>query len=544
MPASKTNDLLCQYLREAMDATESAQGEICLKSGESTEGIQVSGEGSCVVAPEILIADCLQCSMFLKDNGREPVLNSVDNKAACARLNGDVESCLVIPLSYQGHQFGLMALAAGRPNHYKTAHLDLCRLIAGELTYQLKRNEFREAIRARLGKDAILIGRSYALRQVDEFIERASSAGLPVLITGEFGSERKQVAYAMHACGRRDYPFVEVKCARLDLTTVEQTLCAQLKRADGATIFFDGIDEMEYDVQCLLGDVLEREVGASILGGARRESVRVRLVASAVGATDDEPRGPLLDKFDYLIVEVAPLRERREDIKPLVDYFLSKYSDRPSRSFSAEASQVLAAYDWPKNVYELERVVARLAILSDDNVIGLKDVWRHAPGLATGSGESASQPLAEHRRHTAVTLKRAGVISHLDLPVLQLVDELIKGDSSEANKLHRGLQTALKYVAANHHETITLPELARHAGVSTSHLAYLFKKSLGVNFKLFLAILRIEEAKQLLVEKPHMPVTEISFQVGFGDLRHFERTFKRLVGRPPREYRQAALEPV
>jgi len=544
MPASKTNDLLCRYLRELMDATESTQGEICLKVGEVTGGVRVIDEGSCAASPEILIGDCVQCAMFLRHNRLEPlVINSLNDSAACARMIRKTESCLLFPMRYQCQQVGLIVLATGRPGHYKTAHVDLCRLIGSELTYQLKRNEFGEAIEAALGKDAMLIGRSNALRQVDEFIEKASSAGLPVLITGEFGSERKQVAYAMHACGRRDYPFIEVKCARLDSITVEQTLCAQLKRSDGATIFFDGIDEMGYELQCVLADVLERETVVSTSSRSRPEPIRVRLVASAVRAVDSERGGPLLDKFDYLIVEVAPLRERREDIKPLADYYLSKYSERPDRSFSTAASQALEAYDWPKNVYELERVVARLAILSGDRVIGLEDICKHAPGLANGSDETPSLPAppAPQTRPPAIRSKRPGVISQVSMRLMHLADELIKGESTEACKLHPGLQTALKYIAENLHEAIPLPQLARHAGVSTSHLAYLFKKSLGVNFKLFLAILRIEEAKQLLVAKPHMPVTEISFQVGFGDLRHFERTFKRLVGRPPREYRHAAL---
>src|SRR6185503_6685703 len=402
-------------------------------------------------------------------------INSLKDSAACARMSRKTESSLLFPLRYQCHPVGLIALAAGRPGHYSTAHVDLCRLIGSELTYQLKRNEFGEAIEAALGKDALLIGRSHALRQVDEFIEKASSAGLPVLITGEFGSEKKQVAYAMHACGRRDYPFVEVKCARLDSITVEQMLCAQLKRSDGATIFFDGIDEMKYELQCLLADVLEREAGVSASGSSRPEPTRVRLVASAARPVDGECRGPLLDKFDYLVVEVAPLRERREDIKPLVDHYLSKYSDRPDRSLSTEASHALEAYHWPKNVYELERVVARLAILSDDRVIGLEDVCKHAPGLANGSDETPRpvSPGGQHPRPTANRLKRPGVISQVNMRVMHLADELIDGELTEADKLHPGLRTALKYIADNLHDAISLSELSRHAGVSTSHLAYL-----------------------------------------------------------------------
>ena len=90
-------------------------------------------------------------------------------------------------------------------------------------------------------------------------------------------------------------------------------------------------------------------------------------------------------------------------------------------------------------------------------------------------------------------------------------------------------------------EKITLSGLAQQACLSRSHLSYLFKQGIGVSFKLFLAAVRIEKARRLLVEQPHMGVTSIGGEVGYGDLRHFERTFKRWAGSTPRAYRQRAL---
>ncbi len=84
-------------------------------------------------------------------------------------------------------------------------------------------------------------------------------------------------------------------------------------------------------------------------------------------------------------------------------------------------------------------------------------------------------------------------------------------------------------------------QLARHACVSPSHLSYLFKKTLGVSFKPFLALMRIKKAAHLLIEQPFQGITEVALEVGFGDLRHFERTFKRLLACSPRVYRQNVL---
>ncbi len=87
-----------------------------------------------------------------------------------------------------------------------------------------------------------------------------------------------------------------------------------------------------------------------------------------------------------------------------------------------------------------------------------------------------------------------------------------------------------------------MSQLARRAHLSRSHLSYLFQQALGVSFKPFLAAVRIEKARRLLVEKPHLSITRIGGEVGFGDLRHFERMFKQWAGSTPRAYRRAALQ--
>jgi AraC-like DNA-binding protein len=211
---------------------------------------------------------------------------------------------------------------------------------------------------------------------------------------------------------------------------------------------------------------------------------------------------------------------------------------------SSEALKAFEAYDWPGNVYELERTVARLAVMSEESVITLKDVRAHAAKLASAYSEAeAAAPVTSAGWVESDEARRAGRLARLDMRVVRLARSLIREDFNELKRFHPGLQNALEYVARNLHDVISLHDLARQAGLSASHLSYLFQKGLGVSFKSFLAIIRIEEAKQLLVEKPHMRITEISFQVGFGDLSHFERMFKRLVGQPPREYRSLTLGP-
>jgi AraC-like DNA-binding protein len=178
--------------------------------------------------------------------------------------------------------------------------------------------------------------------------------------------------------------------------------------------------------------------------------------------------------------------------------------------------------------------------MSDDETIDLNDLKIHAPGVAAGREEFQSSKAESTPGFEDNTLfSPTGAV--LDERLSVLARELIKAEFQAIKNFHPALRNALEYLAGSFHEAITLRDVARHAALSASHLAFLFQKTLGVNFKLFLAILRIEEAKQLLVEQPHLRITEISYQVGFGDLRHFERTFKRLLSRTPREYRSLLL---
>jgi len=121
------------------------------------------------------------------------------------------------------------------------------------------------------------------------------------------------------------------------------------------------------------------------------------------------------------------------------------------------------------------------------------------------------------------------------------LEDIVRREFAGIRAYHPGLQKALTYLAHHYAETISLSRLAQQACLSRSHLSYLFKQLIGVSFKPFLAAVRIEKARRFLVEKPHFSVTRIGGEVGFGDLRHFERTFKRWAGSTPRAYRQRAL---
>lgn len=528
-----------------MRTTDSDLGEIGLvvptegSSHDAVAGVTAARDAQCTPAHAMRIRDCSLCIATFEQEG-EPGAPA----GQCARWSGQPESSLAVPLRYQHRTVGLLALHAQRAAHYTATHHLICQHIASHLTRHLKRHEVRQRISMTFGKDLVLVGGSDSLLRLDEFIEKASLASHPALLLGEFGLEQHFVAYALHFAGRSNRPFLEVNCATLD----QGGLCClprRLRQLEGGTVFFQGIDELDSKLQRELSQLIEEEIEVPRRPGSS-VGPPLRLVASA-GANfnhnsdRDSAYRPLIARFDYLPLCLVPLRERREDIGPLIDHFLRKHAGGRSLELTPAAREAFELYHWPNNISELERVIARLSILSDHPAIDIRDLEIHAPWLAAGRNKpvrsSTLESISESEERASISRTGTG----LDARISALARGLIKAEFKLIRAFHPSLQNALEYLSRNLHETITLQELARHAALSASHLAFLFQKTLGVNFKLFLAVLRIEEAKQLLVEQPHLRITEISYQVGFGDLRHFERTFKRLVSRTPREYRSLVL---
>ena len=431
---------------------------------------------------------------------------------------------------------------------YTKTHLERCQNGTQEATSQIRRRELHDLSQIHLGKDLRFVGTSKALRTVEAFIEKAALLDLPVLVLGEFGTEREHVATALHVGGpRRDHPFIEVHCPAYPASTFKAELYDRFRQAGNGTLFLKRIDELDYTLQCQLAEVIESVTEPYTQRALWDQPRHVRIVASA--STDPEHLAEddlfcplLLGKINYLRIRLAPLRERKEDVKPLVAYFLKKYAAAQRRQPSEEVLQLLEAYPWPRNVDEVERVMACLAALSENKTITIPDVHAHAAYLLqdvptlTSNGHPAAGPL--HNGDGQNLSRRS--IDLVDARLVSLAHTLIRGEFAALPPLHPGLQKALEHIAQNFQSSISLAQLARQACMSPSHLSYLFKKTLRVSFKPFLALVRIVKAEHLLRAHPYQGITEVAHEVGFGDLRHFERTFKRLLACSPSVYRQNA----
>ena len=265
-----------------------------------------------------------------------------------------------------------------------------------------------------------MIGRHPEIVRVYQLIMQIAPTPTTVLITGESGTGKELVARAIHArSGRQGQPFVAINVAAIPDALVESELfghekgaftgahakkLGRFELAHGGTVFLDEIGSLRLDLQAkLLRALQEREIER--LGGVRAVPVDVRILAatnvnlkSAVRARTF--REDLYYRLNVVPVHVPPLRERREDIGALVQYFVRKIArecGRDVRGVSAGALEVLTRYDWPGNVRELENVLHRAVVLARSPVIHLQDVPLDVAMPETGSrlGEDTGPPLRE-----------------------------------------------------------------------------------------------------------------------------------------------------
>ena len=241
-----------------------------------------------------------------------------------------------------------------------------------------------------------LVGRAPAMQAVYRTIARLATNDLAVLILGESGTGKEVVARAVHATGlRRSGPFVAINMAAIPRELIEAELfghekgaftgahsrnAGRFEQAAGGTLFLDEIGDMPLEAQTRLLRVLQSNEYSTV-GGSQALRADVRVVAAThrdmrTLVADGRFREDLFYRLNVIPVTLPPLRDRRSDIAALVRHFVDagRRSGLPDRQFAADAMQLLERHDWPGNVRELGNVVQRLAVLSRDTVVGVRDV--------------------------------------------------------------------------------------------------------------------------------------------------------------------------
>ena len=234
-----------------------------------------------------------------------------------------------------------------------------------------------------------IIGDSPAMHEVFATVGQVANSRATVLLLGETGTGKEMIAKAIHYNSpRKDKPFVRVNCGALTGTLLESELFGHVKgsftgairdkigrfeAADGGTIFLDEIGTLEPQLQVKLLRVLqEREFER--VGDTQTVKVDVRVIAATnVDLQEEVAKGNFREDLFYRLnvvsIYLPPLRNRREDVPRLIDYFLDKYNglnERRLRRISRDMLNVLLRYPWPGNVRELENAIERAVVLSND----------------------------------------------------------------------------------------------------------------------------------------------------------------------------------
>jgi Nif-specific regulatory protein len=339
-----------------------------------------------------IIADVRSEPDFLNRTGRFDPASHTAISFLCVpiRIEGRTAGALSVDKLFEGdeqlvndHSF-LTIVAA-----FLAQAIQINRMVMRQKEELLEENALlRAQVRDRYRFENI-IGDSPAMHEVFATVGQVANSRATVLLLGETGTGKEMIAKAIHYNSpRKDKPFVRVNCGALTGTLLESELFGHVKgsftgairdkmgrfeAADGGTIFLDEIGTLEPQLQVKLLRVLqEREFER--VGDTQTVKVDVRVIAATNVDLQEEVaksnfREDLFYRLNVVSIYLPPLRNRREDIPRLIDYFLDKYNsvnDRRLRRISRDMLNVLLRYPWPGNVRELENAIERAVVLSND----------------------------------------------------------------------------------------------------------------------------------------------------------------------------------
>jgi transcriptional regulator with GAF, ATPase, and Fis domain len=266
-----------------------------------------------------------------------------------------------------------------------------------------------------------IVGTSPALQTVLSRVSKVSATDSTVLITGETGTGKELVARAIHRRSlRSSYPFVSVNCAAIprdliaselfghekgSFTGATQRRLGRFELAQRGTIFLDEVGELPAQTQIALLRVLQEHEFERVGGaGSIRTDVRViaatnRDLEAAIAA--GLFRSDLFYRLNVFPIEIPPLRERREDIPMLVEYFIDRYARKAGKNFKTvnkESLDLLQSYSWPGNIRELQNVIERSVIVSSGDIFSVDEAWLSKESSQPPSQVQVIRPLQGESR--------------------------------------------------------------------------------------------------------------------------------------------------
>ena len=368
-------------IRESLSEIFKDEGYYVLTSSSGEEAIETVKEQS----PDLIFLDIW--------------LSGIDGIQTLEEIKGLKPDLPIIMIS--GHGNIELAVKATRIGAYdfleKPLSLERVLLAAKRaLEKQALETEYK-ALKQDLTKRFRLIGSSQKMTVLKEQIDMAAQSNSRVLIMGESGSGKELVARFLHENSKRvGKPFIEVNCAAIPQELIESELFGHEKGsftgaferkkgkfelADEGTLFLDEVGDMSLSAQSKVLRVIETQEFQRV-GGSRNIKVDVRIIVATNKDLREEVkkgnfREDLLYRLDVIPIIVPPLRERKDDIPSLVEYFLEYFSSeygQKLKKITPEAIKMLETHDWPGNIRELRNVIERLVIMTPPDTINARNL--------------------------------------------------------------------------------------------------------------------------------------------------------------------------
>jgi len=396
------------------------------------------------------------------------------------------ESYLGVPmLDREGRVIGHIAILDDKPMDRDARAIDLVKIFAARAAAELKRQRAEAELQSALQQVQTLqrkleaenvylqeeiskehnfeeiVGNSRAIMEVLDRVETVAPTDSTVLITGETGCGKELIARAIHSHGSRKHrPLVKLNCGAIPTGLVESELFGHMKGAftgalerrtgrfelaDGGTLFLDEVSELPPDTQVKLLRVLQ-EHEFEPLGSSRTIKVNVRIIAASnrdleKAVQEGRFRADLYYRLNVLPIVLPPLRQRRSDIPLLTAFFVERFARQFGKQITGIAQDtmdLLARYDWPGNIRELQNVVERAVVLSRGPILKLgADLLPAASAAMASTDDVAGLGLDHHQLHDTIgdpssleQVERRYIQS-----VLQKTDWVIEGERGAAKIL-------------------------------------------------------------------------------------------------------------
>ena len=352
-------------------------------------------------------------------------------------------------------------------------------------------------------EDRSVWGSSEKMQNIARVIEQVADSDVTVLIRGESGVGKELVSRAIHQRStRRNRPFVKVNCAALPAELLESELfghergaftgaattrIGKFEQADTGTLFMDEIGELKPSLQSKLLHVMQ-DAEFTKLGSNKRINVDIRVVTATNRDLEKmlvsgDFREDLYYRLRVIEVIVPPLRERRDEVPALIDFFVARYSrkyNRPLKPVSDELRHMFLQYEWPGNIRELENMIKRVVVLQDE-VLAIREIERNMQRTAAGPVAVAAPALA-----AAVAMPAGaaagGVMPYIPTPVPPAPEPAALPDEPETVEEGGGSLASVAKAAAMKAERAAIEHTLRQVHWNRRKAAQI----LGVSYKTLL----------------------------------------------------------